>query len=185
MTDHILEIDWNEKTGWAKPKISAYKPFQIDPANSTLHYALECFEGMKAYPHVNGKDINLFRAKDNMKRMNNSFEKLAFPNFDIDEAIKSIIELVKLDKEWIPRKYNHSLYIRPTGIAMENTLGVKPTSDVKFFAIISPVGPYYPQGFKPVSVYCALDAVRAWPNGNGDKKLGANYGPTIQPALKV
>ena len=68
---------------------------------------------------------------------------------------------------------------------MENTLGVKPSSDVKWFTIISPVGPYYPQGFSPVSVYCALDAVRAWPNGNGDKKLGANYGPTIQPALKV
>ena len=68
---------------------------------------------------------------------------------------------------------------------MENSLGVKAPGAVKLFVIVSPVGPYYPSGFKPVSIYTSLDHVRAWPNGNGDKKLGANYGPTINPALKV
>ena len=185
MTDHILEIDWNQETGWNKPKISPYKPFQIDPANSTLHYALECFEGMKGYPHKNGKDITFFRPEKNMERLLNSFDKLAFPSFDTDELLKCITEFVRLEKDWIPRRDMHSLYIRPSGISMENTLGVKVATDVKLFTIISPVGPYYPQGFKPVSIYCALDAVRAWPNGNGDKKLGANYGPTIYHARKI
>ena len=68
---------------------------------------------------------------------------------------------------------------------MDNALGVAPPSSVKLFTIISPVGPYYPQGFKPVNIYSKLDAVRAWPNGSGDKKLGSNYGPTIFHQVQV
>lgn len=60
-TDHLLEIDWTASDGWGKPIISPYRKFEIDPANSTLHYALECFEGMKAYPNLEKKSINLFR----------------------------------------------------------------------------------------------------------------------------
>ena len=67
LTDYMLEIDWNNKDGWGKPVINTVRPFQIDPRNSTIHYALECFEGLKAYPHVNGKDLNVFRGIDNMK----------------------------------------------------------------------------------------------------------------------
>ncbi len=185
-TDHMLEIDWNKEKGWGKPLISPYHNLSINPANSTLHYALECFEGMKGYPHVNGKDINLFRPLENMKRFNRSFEMLAFPSYDNEELSKCIAELVRVDKDWMPKRDNmHSIYIRPTGISMENTLGVKAASDVKLFVIMSPVGPYYPQGFKPVSIYATKDAARAWHGGNGDKKLGANYGPTIKPANEV
>ena len=61
MTDHLLEVDWTATGGWKKPIISPYRKFEIDPANSTLHYALECFEGMKAYPNLSEKTINLFR----------------------------------------------------------------------------------------------------------------------------
>jgi branched-chain amino acid aminotransferase len=185
-TDHMLEIDWNVNSGWGAPRITPYHNFEMDPANSTLHYALECFEGMKGYPHHDGKSINLFRPIENCKRMNNSFKNLAFPSYDNKELLSCIKKLVDLDRSWMPDRDNkHSLYIRPTGISMENTLGVKAATDVKLFVIISPVGPYYPQGFKPVSVACAVDAVRAWPGGNGDKKLGANYGPTIYQAQKV
>lgn len=120
-----------------------------------------------------------------MKRLKNSFENLAFPSFKEEELLKCIVDLVKLERDWLPRRPKHSLYIRPTGIAMENTLGVRAANAVKLFVILSPVGPYYPQGFKPVSIYTSLDHVRAWPHGNGDKKLGANYGPTIYPALQV
>jgi branched-chain amino acid aminotransferase len=79
----------------------------------------------------------------------------------------------------------HSLYIRPTGISMENSLGVKAPSAVKLFVIMSPVGPYYPAGFKPVSIFCHTERVRAWHGGSGHMKLGANYGPTIYSALEI
>jgi branched-chain amino acid aminotransferase len=148
----MLEIDWNVNSGWGKPIISPYRKFEIDPANSTLHYALECFEGMKAYPSQDKKNINLFRPIENMKRMQTSFEALAFPEFDSEELKKCITKLVEIEQDWMPWREKHSLYIRPTGISMENTLGVRPANDVKLFTIISPVGPYYPKGFQPVSV---------------------------------
>jgi len=79
-----------------------------------------------------------------MKRFNNSFENLAFPKFKEEELFKCIVDLVKLEREWLPRRPKHSLYIRPTGISMENSLGVKAAGAVKLFVILSPVGPYYP-----------------------------------------
>jgi branched-chain amino acid aminotransferase len=185
-TDHMLICDYDSKDGWLAPKIQPFAPFQINPFNSTLHYALECFEGMKGYPNVDGKTVNLFRPMDNMRRLQNSFKYLAFPEFDADEYLKCIETLVDLDRDWMPKKdLKHSLYLRPTGISMENTLGVKAPNKVRLFTVISPVGPYYPAGFKPVSVYCEPHAVRAWHGGNGDKKLGSNYGPTIYPANQV
>ena len=184
-TDHMLEIDWDNENGWGNPYITPYHSFQMDPANSTLHYALECFEGMKANPSIHNKKIHLFRPIENMKRMNKSFEALAFPAFDNEEHLKCIKALVNVDREWMPWKDKHSLYIRPTGISFENTLGVRAASKVKLFTILSPVGPYFPSGFKPVSIYCYTDYVRAWYKGSGDKKLGSNYGPTIKPAKVV
>lgn len=132
-TDHMLEIDWHETSGWGKPIISPYRPFSIDPANSTLHYALECFEGLKAYPAADNKTINLFRPIENMKRMKVSFDALAFPTFDADELLKLVMKLVEIDVDWMPWRDKHSLYIRPTGISMENSLGVRPASSVKLF----------------------------------------------------
>ena len=79
-----------------------------------------------------------------MKRFKTSFENLAFPTFKEDELLKCIIDLVKLEREWLPKQPMHSLYIRPTGISMENSLGVKPAGAVKLYVILSPVGPYYP-----------------------------------------
>jgi branched-chain amino acid aminotransferase len=185
MTDHMLEIDWTSENGWGKPRITPYHNFEMDPANSTLHYALECFEGMKAYPNLETNKINLFRPLENVKRMQTSFKALAFPEFDKNEFLKCISKLVDVDRDWMPFRDKHSLYIRPTGISWENTLGVRPASAVKLYTILSPVGPYYPKGFKPVSVDCYTDYVRAWYKGSGDKKLGSNYGPTIRPAQVV
>ena len=137
-TDHMLEIDWVQSNGWGAPRIVPYHNFEIDPSNSTLHYALECFEGMKGYPHKDGKSVNLFRPIDNMRRMQNSFHKLAFPEYDENELLECIKKLVDVDRDWMPAKDNkHSLYLRPTGISMENTLGVKAPTNVKLFTIIS------------------------------------------------
>ncbi|KAJ1933725.1 branched-chain-amino-acid transaminase bat2, partial [Linderina pennispora] len=90
-------------------------------------------------------------------------------------------ELVRTDQRWVPDGKGYSLYIRPTVIATENTLGVHAANSAKLFVITSPCGPYFPTGFKAVSLYCDETNVRAWPGGVGNRKLGANYAPSVAP----
>ncbi|EQC34071.1 branched-chain amino acid aminotransferase [Saprolegnia diclina VS20] len=183
-TDHMLEIDWDQKTGWGKPLIRPYGPLSVDPASSSLHYALQCFEGMKAYINDDGK-IRLFRPDMNMARMNNSMERLFLPTFDSEELIKCIEQLVLLDKDWIPKGDGYSLYLRPTGISTHPHIGVGASTKAKVFVILSPVGPYYPEGFNPVKLFADDTYVRAWPGGTGNTKVGGNYGATIMPQMEA
>ncbi|RLN57354.1 hypothetical protein BBP00_00007542 [Phytophthora kernoviae] len=179
-TDHMLEVDWELGKGWSNPVIRPYGPMPMDPASAVLHYALECFEGMKAYVDAEGH-IRLFRPDMNMKRLNSSMKRLLLPEFDGDELTKCLEELIRVDRDWVPKGEGYSLYIRPTGISTQASIGVSASQKAKIFIILSPVGPYYPEGFNPVKL-CATDRyVRAWPGGTGGYKLGANYAPGILP----
>jgi len=94
--------------------------------------------------------------------------------------VKCTMDLLRLEKDWIPSLPQHSMYIRPTSICMENRLGLTKINRMKTFVCLSPVGPYYAGGFKPVKLYCDTRVVRAWPGGFGDKKIGGNYSPTLK-----
>lgn len=179
-TDHMLEVDWEKGAGWGAPQIRPYGPIAMDPASSCLHYALECFEGMKAYKDAQGR-VRLFRPDMNMKRLNSSMKRLLLPQFDEDELTECLKELMRLDHEWIPEGDGYSLYIRPTGISTHPYIGVGASLKAKIFIICSPVGPYYPEGFNPVKLYANDTYIRAWPGGTGGFKLGANYAPGIMP----
>lgn len=89
--------------------------------------------------------------------------------------------MVSLEREWIPRRPMHSMYIRPTSICMDNKIGIGKVFDSKTYVVLCPVGPYYPKGFAPTKLYCDTNNVRSWPLGFGDKKLGSNYAPTLKP----
>jgi branched-chain amino acid aminotransferase len=112
--------------------------------------------------------------------MNSSHKQLGFPSFSIDEMVKCTSALIDLEREWIPDRPNHSMYIRPNSICMDNRLGLNTVKKMKTFVVLSPVGPYYPRGFVPVRLYCDTSVVRAWPDGFGDKKVGGNYAPTLK-----
>ncbi|PGH27104.1 branched-chain amino acid aminotransferase [Polytolypa hystricis UAMH7299] len=183
-TDHMLMVPWNIEDGWLAPEIVPYGPLSLDPSTCVFHYAFECFEGMKAYRDKDG-GIRLFRPSKNMERLNNSSRRIALPTADGDAVIKLIGELVKLDKRFIPNERGYSLYLRPTMIGTQATLGVSAPGSALLFVIASPVGPYYPTGFKAISLEATDYAVRAWPGGVGDKKLGANYAPCIVPQLEA
>ncbi|KAI5949959.1 BAT2 [Candida theae] len=183
-TDHMLEIEWDAKTGWGKPKISPYHNLSLDPSTVVFHYAFELFEGMKAYKDKSGS-IRTFRGDKNMERMNKSAERIALPQFSGEELQKLIDQLLILDKEFVPDGQGYSLYIRPTLIGTTASLGVSTPDKALLFVIASPVGPYYSSGFKPVSLEATDYAVRAWPGGVGDKKLGANYAPCVLPQLQA
>ncbi|XP_029456011.1 branched-chain-amino-acid aminotransferase, cytosolic isoform X2 [Rhinatrema bivittatum] len=178
-TDHILMIEWSLENGWEKPQIKPLQNLSLHPASSALHYAVELFEGLKAYRGVDGK-IRLFRPRLNMDRMLRSTERMSLPAFDKDEFLQCIHKLMELEKEWVPHSTSASLYIRPTFIGTEPSLGVKKSSKALLYVILSPVGPYFSSGsFNPVSLWANPKFVRAWKGGTGDCKMGANYGASI------
>jgi len=179
-SDHMLEIDWSKSSGWSAPKISPYQNFSIDPAASVFHYGIECFEGMKAYLDDRNQ-IRMFRPEKNMERMNNSLARLELPRFPGNEFLECIMELLRQDKSWIPQGRGYSLYIRPTAISTYPYVGVCPSEQMKLYVICSPVGPYYPTGFKPVRLLADPRYVRAWPGGTGAAKIGGNYAMTLAP----
>lgn len=179
-TDHMLEIDWTKDGGWAAPKISPMGALDLHPAASSLHYGLQCFEGMKAYVDGDG-GVRLFRPDKNMERMNTSCARLFLPAFDGEALTECIKELIKVDRDWIPEGDGFSLYIRPTAISTHPYLGVCAAEASKIFVILSPVGPYYPEGFAPVKLFADNSNVRAWPGGIGYTKSGGNYAPSIGP----
>ncbi|KAL2755932.1 hypothetical protein ACRALDRAFT_2042175 [Sodiomyces alcalophilus JCM 7366] len=183
-TDHMLSIEWNEQDGWLAPRIVPYQNISLDPATCVFHYAFECFEGLKAYKDKAG-NIRLFRPDKNMARFNKSAARIALPNFEPTALIELISRFVRLEERFIPETRGYSLYLRPTMIGTQKTLGVGPPGSALLYVIASPVGPYYPTGFKAISLEATDYAVRAWPGGVGDKKLGANYAPCIVPQLQA
>jgi branched-subunit amino acid aminotransferase/4-amino-4-deoxychorismate lyase len=106
-------------------------------------------------------------------------------NFSGEHLTELIKKLVALDKDWVPSEKGHSLYIRPTMIGTQAGLGVGPSEEIMLFVILSPVGPYYRTGFKPVKLLASTKDVRAWPGGTGNHKLGANYAGGVVPAIKA
>lgn len=180
-TDHMLSVDWTAGGGWQAPQITPFGDLSLSPACVALHYGLQCFEGMKAYKDAQGR-VRLFRPDCNMQRLNYSMQRLAMPAFDGDAFVACLKQLLRLDADWIPSQEGYSMYIRPTAIATAPYLGVHASDQVKLFAILSPVGPYFKDGFKPVKLYADTDNVRAWPGGVGNAKVGGNYGPAILPA---
>lgn len=180
-TDHMLVLDWDIENGYSAPKIIPYGDLSLSPAISALHYAIQCFEGMKAYKTAEGK-ILLFRPDLNMTRMDKSMKRLALPELDKQGFLDCIKELIRLDHEWVPSEFGYSLYIRPTAIATAPKLGVHASDQAKIYCIIGPVGPYFASGAKPVKLLADPNHVRAWPGGIGGFKVGGNYAPTIKIA---
>lgn len=132
---------------------------------------MQCFEGLKAYRNEKG-EIRLFRPDCNALRLKRSSARMTLPDFDGEELIKCISELVKVEARWIPPISEYSLYLRPLHISMDDTLGVKQPSKSQLFLLAGPVGPYYPTGFSPISLSCATETIRSAVKGTGAYKIG-------------
>lgn len=177
-SDHMLRIKWCKNQGWNQPRITPLENFQMHPAAKVLHYAQELFEGMKAYRGDDG-EVRLFRPMHNMTRMVITAKRACFPIFEEKELLDCIRKLIQIDQEWVPHSSSSSLYIRPSMIATEPTLGIHASADVELFVILSPCGPYFSTGVKPVNLMADSRYVRAWPGGCGFAKMGSNYAPTL------
>jgi branched-chain amino acid aminotransferase len=173
-TDHMLSITWTAAGGWHDARIEPYGPIPMDPATSVLHYAQEIFEGMKAYRYDDGS-VWTFRPEANAARFNRSAARLALPQIPEELFLQSLEELVKIDVDWVPTGGENSLYLRPFQFGSEAFLGVRPSAEVRYMVIASPVGPYFSGGIKPVSIWLSSTYTRAAPGGTGAAKCGGNY----------
>jgi len=179
-SDHMFSMDY-ENGEWINQRIEPYGKIEFEPAMCTLHYAQAVFEGLKAF-HVRDGSINIFRPEKNLERMNRSNERMCMPTIDEDMFFDAMTELIKLERDWIPKDTGHSLYIRPFIFGTENFLGVHPSSTYRFMIILSPVGAYYKEGFNPVSLLVPEEYVRAVKGGVGEAKTAGNYAASLLPA---
>ncbi len=181
-TDRMFIAEWKAGQGWVDARIQPYAPFSLDPACLVLHYAQEIFEGLKAYKWQDGS-IALFRPEMNARRFNHSADRMCMPEVPEELFLDGIRELVRLERDWIPSSPGTSLYIRPTMIAVEPILGVKPSDHYYFYVILSPVGAYYASGFNPVKIMVEDKYVRAVKGGTGEAKTGGNYASSLKAGL--
>ncbi|KAK3109941.1 hypothetical protein LTR53_016285 [Teratosphaeriaceae sp. CCFEE 6253] len=200
MTDHMVAARWTVEHGWDAPELKPYGPLSIMPSASVLHYATECFEGLKLYRGYDGR-LRLFRVSRNCARMGRSASRIALPDFDPAELEKLIVALCAQDgPKWLPRdRAGCFLYIRPTMIGTDAALGVQRPKEALLYVIMScfpdmsktlatPAPPAMQgeadggpakgnEGLRLVA--SSEDTIRAWPGGFGYAKVGANYGPSL------
>src|SRR4029450_2938807 len=174
----MFVADFQEEKGWYDPRVEPYGPLSLDPAAAVLHYGQSIFDGLKAFRGVDGK-VRLFRPQKHVERMTNSAKRLCIPPIDPALALDSIVTLVGIERDWVPKTVGTSLYIRPTVIANEAFLGVRPAKNYIYFVILSPVGAYYPEGMAPVKTRVEERYVRAVDGGLGGAKTGANYAASL------
>ncbi|KAI0102043.1 branched-chain-amino-acid aminotransferase [Nemania sp. FL0031] len=179
-TDHMIIAKWSAKSGWAAPELKPYGPLSLMPTASVLHYATECFEGLKAYRGYDGK-LRIFRPDRNCERMLMSSVRISLPSFPPKELEKLILTLMSVDgPKWLPRdRAGTFIYLRPTMIGTQSQLGVQAPSEAMLYIIASLMPPMdSPAGGMKLHT-SPDDMVRAWVGGFGYAKVGANYGPSL------
>ncbi|KAL5343970.1 aminotransferase [Aspergillus crustosus] len=186
-TDHMVTARWTAENGWETPEVKPFQNLSIPPTASCLHYATECFEGMKVYRGFDGK-LRLFRPDLNGERLSNSAIRASLPSFRFQELKLLIAKLMQVDGlRWLPKSQpGRFLYLRPTLIGSGTQLGVQAPKEALLFIIAVPwpdpstrltSTPGEASGLKLLA--SQPDTIRAWPGGFGYAKLGANYGPSL------
>ncbi len=164
---------------WGELEITSSEYIPLHMAATSLHYGQEAFEGMKAYMGKDGK-IRIFRWKENAKRMKNSANGIKLAVVPEDLFHRAITKVVQLNKRFIPPYgTGATLYIRPLLIGTGAEVGVKPASEYMFMVFVTPVGPYFKEGFKPGNMIICRDHDRAAPLGTGNIKVGGNYAASL------
>ncbi len=169
----------NWKNGeWDEGKLTKNHSIKMTECAGVLQYAQTCFEGLKAYTTENG-DIVTFRPDLNAERMEASCKRLEMPVFPKERFIEAVLKTIEANKDWVPPYGSGAtLYIRPFMFGSSAVIGVKPADEYQFRILVTPVGPYFKGGVKPIKVRLS-DRDRAAPNGTGDIKAGLNYAMSL------
>lgn len=183
-TDHMFIMDYDRKNGWHDARIVPFGEISLHPAATVFHYGAEIFEGLKAYRTPEGK-VQLFRPIENIRRMNNSADRICLPQLDEKFALEALKKFVEIEKDWVPSAPNTSLYLRPFMFGADPFLGVHTVDVTTYMVIASPVGSYYKEGLNPVTIMIETDDVRAVRGGTGYAKCGGNYGASFRAGKKA
>lgn len=177
-TDHMFLMEFKNNQ-WINPTIKPFSNLELSPAALVFHYGQEIFEGMKAFRQQKTKGVSLFRPEMNAKRFAESAKRMSMAPVPEEYFLEALHKLVNLENDWVPFSFGTSLYIRPTEIATEIALGLRSSKEYYFFIILSPVGPYFTEGFKPIKIFVEPYFVRAVKGGVGEAKTGGNYAATL------
>ncbi len=185
-----MKTDYNVRSHytngqWSKPELETSEFVDIHMAATCLHYGQEAFEGMKAF---RGKDnkIRLFRMRENALRLQRSCEGIMMAELPVEQFEEAIIKAVKANERFVPPyESGASLYIRPLLFGTSAQVGVGPSQEYTFIVFVTPVGPYFKEGFKPTPMAIMREYDRAAPLGTGTYKVGGNYAASMQSGVKA
>lgn len=173
-TDYRFSATWQDGQ-WSNGELVTSEVIQLHEGSPALHYAQQCFEGLKAQTAQDGR-ILLFRPDLNCERMQNTADRLSMPRVPQELFLRGVTEAVRANAAWVPPYGSGaSLYIRPLLIGVGANMGLRPAKQYEFRVIVCPVGPYYKSGGLSVISLAVSDFDRAAPKGLGDVKAGANY----------
>lgn len=175
---HMASVQFTNEKGWHKQRIEPYAPISLAPSSMSLHYGQEIFEGLKAYPQLNG-GVSLFRPEANAQRFARSASRLAMPELPESLFVESVRALTKVDQHWVPKEFGSSLYLRPVMFATEPALGVKPASEFGYYVMACPVGDYFKGRSDGVTLWASETYTRACIGGTGEAKCAGNYAASL------
>lgn len=179
-TDYNVRCEYKDGK-WGELQLSQDTNINIHMASSCLHYGQEAFEGLKAFRGKDGK-IRLFRPEENARRLADSAHGIMMAEFPVEKFLEAVKMVVKANEHFVPPyESGASLYIRPLLIGVGPLVGVKPASEYMFLVFVTPVGPYFKDGFKPTPMAIMRGYDRAAPLGTGTIKVGGNYAASLRP----
>ena len=182
-TDYSYEAHWKDGE-WDEGGLTADHELRLSECAGLFHYCQEVFEGLKAYTTEDGS-IVCFRPDLNASRMFDSAERLEMPGFPKDRFVEAVKEVVKANAAWVPPfGSGATLYVRPFMIGSGEVIGVAPAPEYTFRILVTPVGPYFKGGLKPIKLRVS-EYDRAAPHGTGNIKAGLNYAMSLRPTMEA
>ncbi len=181
---HYMKTDYNVRSyfkdgQWSELEETTSEELTIHMAATCLHYGQEAFEGLKAFKGKDGK-IRVFRMEENAKRMQHSADGILMKKVPTELFAKAVVRAIELNRDYVPPyESGAALYIRPLLIGSGPKVGVSPSDEYTFIVFVTPVGPYFKEGFKPTKMMINRKFDRAAPQGTGNLKVGGNYAASM------
>jgi len=170
---------------WSDPEIESSEMISLHMAATCLHYGQEAFEGLKAFRGKDGK-VRIFRMRDNALRLQSSSRGIMMAEVPVELFEEMVLTAVKKNMRFVPPyESGASLYIRPLLIGTSAQVGVKPSKEYMFLIFVTPVGPYFKEGFQPTPMVIMREYDRAAPLGTGTYKVGGNYAASLVSGEKA
>ncbi len=182
-TDYSYVCNWKDGE-WGEGELTSEHTITLSECAGIFHYCQEVFEGLKAYTTEDGS-IVCFRPDMNASRMHDSAERLCMPPFPEDKFVDAVKQVVAANAAWVPPfGSGATLYVRPFMIGSGEVIGVAPAPEYQFRILVTPVGPYFKGGLKPIRL-CVSKYDRAAPHGTGNIKAGLNYAMSLKPVVEA